>query len=189
MCLANDNYINGTDKTYKKWSVDANCNLRVEVLLKAESIFAVLLVSHYSLYGSLLECLCGSYLCYCHYLMPHCPLGVLSTRVYIYMPMWPEYKERGLKWGHIKIKQHLRGLGTDGNSLHYGSSIMNSKMTVQKLRKFQKWGPWWVLRLWYWVINLRAWKSNLCGSNETTSLPCSEKRHAPIYSKSMYFIN
>lgn len=83
VCLANDNYINGTDKTYKKWSVDANCNLRVEVLLKAESIFAVLLVSHYSLYGSLLECLCGSYLCYCHYLMPHCPLGVLSTRVYI----------------------------------------------------------------------------------------------------------
>lgn len=37
--------------------------------------------------------------------------------------------------GTLRAQQHLRGLGTEGNSLQYGSFIINSEIATQKLRE------------------------------------------------------
>lgn len=77
--------------------------------------------------------LCLCYLCYYRYPISLHPGGVLYTCVHT--AKWLEHTKPVLKWGHIKIRQHLRGLGTEGNLLQYDSFIMNSKMAAQKLRK------------------------------------------------------
>lgn len=100
------------------------------------------------------------YLCLCYDVTSLQAAGLSYTCVRV-------AREPVLKWGHIMMRQHFRGLGAEGNLPQYASSVMNSKMAYQELRKFQKWAPWF-LRLWKWVINLGAWKSNLCRSNGTT---------------------
>lgn len=111
--------------------------------------------SHYSL------CLCRWCLCYYRYPIYPCHGAALCSCVR--MAKWLGHTQPVLKWGYIKIRQHLRASGTEGNLLQYDSAIINSRMASQKLRKFSKWQPWWFPRLWNWVANLEHEKAISAG--------------------------
>lgn len=113
-------------------------------------------------------CLCGwCYRCYC-YLMYPCHGGVLCTCAH--MAKWLKHTEPALRWGHIMIRQHSRGLGTEGNLLQYDSTLMNSKMAAQTLRKFPKTRALMALKASY---KFGTWQSGRRRSNGMTCSVCS----------------
>lgn len=102
-------------------------------------------------------CLCYLYY-FCFLIFLH-PRGVLYT--WGHMAKWLEHIEPVLKWGHIKIRQHLRGLGTEGNLLQYDSFIMNSKNGCWEIEEISKMKALRISTALKWSRQFGTWESNL----------------------------